>query len=119
MIKKSTRLLVLLAVMLTVLTVVALALFAAGIPENNTEDQENQKIPENNRTNVTISPEEAQEIAAKFVKETGAQVGTPQLSEIEGQLVYTVPVISNGTSIGEITISAITGKNMGGAGGVL
>lgn len=96
-----------------------MALFAAGIPENNTEHQENQKIPENNRTNVTISPEEAQEIAAKFVKETGAQVGTPQLSEIEGQLVYTVPVISNGTSIGEITISAITGKNMGGAGGVL
>lgn len=123
MIKKSTRILVLLAVMLTVLTVVALALFASGAPEKNNKEQENQKMSlenksTNNSENDTISPEEAQQIAEKFVKESGAQVGIPKLSEIEGQLLYTVPIMSNGTNVGEITINAITGKNMGGAGGV-
>jgi hypothetical protein len=31
--------------------------------------------------------------------------------------VYIVPVIDNGTTVGEITIDAITGENLGGAGG--
>ncbi|MDO5836764.1 MAG: PepSY domain-containing protein [Methanobacterium sp.] len=123
MIKKSTKILVLMAVMLTVLTVVMLALFASGAPENSGKEQKKQKIAaENNNTNisekVTISPQEAQEIAEKFVKESGAQLGIPKLIEIEGQMVYSVPIMINGTNVGEITINAITGKNMGCAGGV-
>jgi uncharacterized membrane protein YkoI len=117
--------------MLTVFTVVVLALAASGSPENGniTRNEEKQKISEeseniNNTTNsskganVKISPAEAQEIAAGFIKESKATVGIPQLDEINGQMVYTVPILINGTPVGEININALTGKNMGGAGGV-
>jgi hypothetical protein len=39
------------------------------------------------------------------------------LIKTDGQYIYVVPVIDNGTNVGEIDINAITGKNVGGAGG--
>lgn len=129
--EKLSRVLVLLGVMLTVMTVVALALFASGIPENNSNlsNGEVTAMDTNNTNNTTtnssnkniknlISPAEAQEIAEKFIKEPGATAGIPKLDESNGKMVYIVPVVINGTNVGEITINALTGENMGGAGGV-
>ena len=78
----------------------------------------------NSSTNKTknikniISPAEAQEIAGKFIKEPGATVGIPKWDESDGEMVYIVPVLINGTNVGEITINALTGENIGGGGGV-
>jgi len=126
MIKKSTRLLALVAMMLTVLAVVALALAAFGSSENDlkpekenmsTEDTNNTTVA--NKTNeVKITPAKAQQIAEKFIEESGATAGIPTLDEIDGEMIYTVPVVINGTTVGEININAMTGENMGGAGGV-
>jgi uncharacterized membrane protein YkoI len=134
MIKKSTRVLVLLVIVLTVITVVLVALAAAGIPAGNDSKQNKElQLSNNNSNNTTnstntsklskggveikITPAEAQKIAETYVKEPGAKVGIPQLDEINGQLVYTVPIQINGTNVGEITINALNGANMGGAGG--
>ncbi|NYB51831.1 MAG: PepSY domain-containing protein [Methanobacteriaceae archaeon] len=66
---------------------------------------------------IKISPSEAQKIAETYVKEPGAKVGIPQLDEVNGQMMYIVPIEINGSPVGEITINAVTGENMGGAGG--
>ncbi|WP_321422726.1 PepSY domain-containing protein [uncultured Methanobacterium sp.] len=129
--EKLSRVLLLMGVMLTVMTVVALALFASGIPENNSNlTKEEVMAMDNNTTNNTtinssnkniknlISPAEAQEIAEKFIKEPGAKAGIPKWDESGNKMVYIVPVVINGTNVGEITINALTGENMGGAGGV-
>lgn len=120
------------AVVLTVAIVVAIALVAADVPENNYPTNlqipnENSNITTNtsNSTNgstngsvkIKISPSKAQKIAKTYVKQPGAEVGIPQLDEVDGQVVYTVPIQINGTTVGEITINAVTGENMGGAGG--
>ncbi len=133
MIKKSTRLAMLLAVMLTVLVVVALALSASGVPRNGNDnitdlgkqnvfngeiDGNSNKTSSSNFNRVKIYPAEAQQIAKKFIKEPRAKVGIPMLDEIDGQMVYMVPIIINGTNVGEININALTGENMGGAGGL-
>ncbi|WP_286243301.1 PepSY domain-containing protein [Methanobacterium ferruginis] len=112
--------------MLTVLAIVALALAAFGSPENDlkpekenmsTEDTNNTTVA--NKTNeVKITPAKAQQIAEKFIEESGATAGIPTLDEIDGEMIYTVPVVINGTTVGEININAMTGENMGGAGGV-
>lgn len=129
--EKLSRVLVLIGVMLTVMTVVALALFASGIPENNSNlTKEEVTAMDNNTTNNNtnnssnkniknlISPAEAQEIAEKFIKEPGATAGIPKWDESGSEMVYIVPVVINGTNVGEIIINALTGENMGGAGGV-
>jgi len=129
--EKLSRLLVLVGVMLTVLTVVAFALVASGIPEDDSKQltkEELTAMETNNTTNSSInktkniksiiSPAEAQEIAGKFIKEPGATAGIPKWDELDGEVVYIVPVVINGTNVGEITINALTGENMGGAGGV-
>jgi hypothetical protein len=129
--EKLSRVLVLLGVMLTVMTVVALALFASGIPENNSNlsNEEVTAMDTNNTNNTTtnssnkniknlISPAEAQEIAEKFIKEPEATAGIPKLDESGSEMVYIVPVVINGTNVGELIINAFTGENMGGAGGV-
>ncbi len=131
--EKLSRVLVLGGVMLTVVTVVALALVASGLPEDHSNQltkEELNVMDTNNTTNNTtssnktkniknlISPAEAQEIAGKFIKELGATAGIPKWDESDGKMVYIVPVIINGTNVGEITINALTGENMGGAGGV-
>jgi uncharacterized membrane protein YkoI len=127
--EKLSRLLVLVGVMLTVLTVVAFAL-VASVPEDNSKQltkEELTAMETNNTTNSSInktkniksiiSPAEAQEIAGKFIKEPGATAGIPKWDELDGEVVYIVPVVINGTNVGEITINALTGENMGGAGG--
>ena len=129
--EKLSRVMVLVSVILTVITVVAIALVASEIPGNTSEElrkkelisaenANNTTFSSNKTTNIKnmISSAEAQEIAEKYIKEPGAIAGTPEWKEIDDELVYIVPVIMNGTNVGEITINAITGENMGGAGGV-
>ncbi|MEN6291023.1 MAG: PepSY domain-containing protein [Methanobacterium sp.] len=70
-----------------------------------------------NTTKPKITSEEAQKIAQKYIDVQGATAGTPKLIKTDGQYIYVVPVIDNGTNVGEIDINAITGKNVGGAGG--
>lgn len=129
MIKKSTRILALVGMMLTVLAVVALALVVFGSSENNPPEEiistENTNNTTNtnstddvNDVNVKITPTEAQQIAEKYIEEVGATAGTPKLDEIGDEMVYIVPVVINGTTVGEIDINAMTGENMGGSGGV-
>ena len=79
---------------------------------NNTQSTNNQKAN-------FISPEQAQKIAQTYIEEPGAVAGTPKLIDINGMQVYIVPVLMNGTTVGEIHIDATTGQNVGGAGGVL
>jgi hypothetical protein len=128
--EKLSRVLVLVAVMLTVMTVVALALFASGLPEDGSQILKKEELTVENMNNTTnssnktkninnmISPAKAQKIAEKYIKEPGATAGIPKWEEVGGEMVYIVPVMINGTNVGEITINAITGENMGGAGGV-
>ena len=71
----------------------------------------------NNTTKPKITSTEAQKIAQKYIDVQGATAGTPKLIKTNGQCIYVVPVIDNGTNVGEIDINAITGKNVGGAGG--
>lgn len=70
-----------------------------------------------NTTKPKITSEEAQKLAQKYIDVDGATTGTPKLIKTDGQYIYAVPVIDNGTNVGEIDINAITGKNVGGAGG--
>lgn len=56
-------------------------------------------------------------LAKKFIKQHGASPGTPKLVKYSARKVYVVPVIQNKIKVGEIDIDAITGKNLGGAGG--
>lgn len=128
--EKLSRVMVLVAVMLTVMTVVALALVASGLPEDGSPILKKEELTVENMNNTTnssnknknikniITPAEAQKIAGKYIKEPGATAGIPKWDEKDGEMFYIVPVVINGTSVGEITINAITGENMGGAGGV-
>lgn len=121
MIKKSI-------VAIVVIVAAAAVVFAAsgnlGLTNstNQSINQATQNSSDNSGTSDTsnqtkISPEEAQKIAQKYIEEPGASAGTPTLSKTDGKYVYTVPVILNGTNVGEIDIDAQTGKNVGGAGG--
>jgi len=65
-----------------------------------------------------ISEKKAMSIAQKYIEEPGAKAGKPKLSKIDGNSVYTVPVLLKGETVGEIYINAKTGKNLGGAGGI-
>jgi uncharacterized membrane protein YkoI len=88
---------------------------------NNSTSQEQNQIQSNdntgNSTQTKISSTEAQQIADKYIEVSTATAGTPKLVNQDNNLVYIVPVIDNGTAVGEITIDAITGENLGGAGG--
>ncbi len=122
---------VLVGVMLTVITVVAIALIASEIPGDGSDEFRKKELVSAGITNSTInssnktknsnhmlSPAEAQKMAEKYIKEPGATAGTPEWKEIDDEILYIVPVAMNGTNVGEITINAITGENMGGTGGV-
>lgn len=117
---------VLAGVMFTVITVVAIALVASDISGDGSEEFRkkelvsagiiNSTINSSNKTkniNHILSPLEAQEMAEKYIEEPGATAGTPEWKEIDDEIVYIVPVVMNGTNVGEITINAITGENMG------
>ena len=77
----------------------------------------NNNKASDNTTKPKITSAEAQKIAQKYIDVDGATAGTPKLIKTDGQYIYAVPVINNGTNVGEIDINAITGKNVGGAGG--
>ncbi|MGA2676770.1 MAG: PepSY domain-containing protein [Methanobacterium sp.] len=96
-----------------------------NITNNNTTTPNNTTtttVATNNSQNTEssqnlISSAEAQSIAQTYIIQPNAQAGTPILKEINGEQIYTVPVILNGNNVGEIDIDAQTGKNVGGAGG--
>ena len=92
----------------------------ATSPTNNSSIQ---NVQNTNNTSVqttgnkTISSEEAQKIASKYIEVNGAVAGTPTLVKQDNRLVYIVPIMENGKNVGEIDIDAETGENLGGAGG--
>lgn len=85
--------------------------------EKQQNKEDNNKSNSNTSTPKTISAAKAQEIAQKYIEEPGAKAGTPELNNVDGKNVYTVPVMLNGEQVGEIEIDAQTGENLGGAGG--
>lgn len=87
--------------------------------QNNNNSNNNNSNNTNNTTNSTnlISPEKAKSIAQQYVEEPGVTTGTPVLQTFNGKKVYVVPLIQNGQNVGEIEIDAVTGENLGGAGG--
>jgi len=133
MIKKS------IIVLIVIVAIVGLAFATVNLKNTNTNSIPNTiqgesnlltKNPSNNSTShstktltggtpTMISPSEAQKIANTYINSSGAAAGTPKLDNQSGKLVYIVPVIDNGTNVGEIDIDAQTGQNLGGAGGVL
>ncbi|MGB9979094.1 PepSY domain-containing protein [Methanobacterium sp.] len=84
---------------------------------SSSDDTSDSSKISDNTTETKITSAEAQKLAQKYIDVEGATAGTPKLIKTDGQYVYAVPVISNGTNVGEIDINAITGKNVGGAGG--
>jgi len=91
-------------------------------PTNNSSVQAAQNTSSNTSNvgttgNKTISSEEAQKIATKYIEVAGAAAGTPKLVKQDKRLVYIVPIMENGKNVGEIDIDAETGANLGGAGG--
>ena len=81
-------------------------------------DSANVNNSSNNSRQTMISASEAKNIAKTYIEEPNATAGTPHLVEIDGQMIYVVPVIMDGKTVGQIEIDAYTGKNVGGAGGV-
>jgi uncharacterized membrane protein YkoI len=91
-------------------------------PTNNSSIQDVQNTTSNTSNvattgNTSISSEEAQKIATKYIEVSGATTGTPTLVKQDNKSVYIVPIMQNGTNVGEIYIDAETGANLGGAGG--
>jgi uncharacterized membrane protein YkoI len=85
---------------------------------NTTTSISNQTSPNtNNNTSNIISAEEAKTIAQGFVEEPGVTAETPTLTTVDGRQIYVVPLYQNGNIVGEIEIDAVTGENIGGAGG--
>lgn len=110
-----------------VAVVAAVGLVFAAYSDNlqeNSEDSvivqqpENDNSSDNGSTNsALISQDKAKQIAARYIEESGATVGTPKLVTSGDKKIYLVPVVKNGETIGEIEIDAETGKNLGGSGG--
>ena len=123
----------LLAILVLVIVIVIGAGIYAGSTQVNPTSQSNDigittitandNIVKNNDTQnnsgkTMINATEAQNIAKNFIEEENATAGTPHLVEIDGQMIYVVPVIMNDNTVGQIEIDAYTGNNVGGAGGV-
>lgn len=94
-----------------------------AVDNNNPTIQNQQQTISNNNTTINktnqsiISAAEAKKIAKSYIKVSGVTAGTPTLVNQVNKQVYIVPLTSNGTNVGEIDIDAITGANLGGAGG--
>lgn len=121
MIKKST---VALLALIVLMVIVSGCTTYTNTTQNNTQNISNQSNNNssnntNNTTNSTnlISPEKAKSIAQQYVKEPGVTTGTPVLQTFNGKKVYVVPLVQNEQNVGEIEIDAVTGENLGGAGG--
>jgi cytoskeletal protein RodZ len=84
---------------------------------NVTVTKDTSLTSQKNNTLFKISPAEAQNIADTYIQVPGAIAGTPKLVYQSNKLVYIVPVMENGTNVGEIDIDAQNGHNLGGAGG--
>lgn len=83
---------------------------------NNTTSQ-NTNSNTKTSTKIAISSAEAMKIANGYIQVSTATAGTPSLVKQDNKMVYIVPVMNNGTNVGEIDIDAQTGANLGGAGG--
>ena len=114
--------------LVVIVAVVGLVFATIGNSDNkNTNNNSNvtveqQKLQTNDNTidntsEKLISSAKAQKIAISFIEEAGATAGTPTLTKQDNKMVYIVPIIENGQNVGEITIDAETGANLGGAGG--
>lgn len=86
--------------------------------DNDATQDDSNNTSQNDSGQTMITATEAQKIAETFIEEENASAGTPRLVEIEGQMIYVVPVIMDGSTVGQIEIDAYTGKNVGGGGGV-
>jgi uncharacterized membrane protein YkoI len=84
---------------------------------NNTTQNTNSATSTQTTTKAAISSAQAMKIANNYIEVSNATAGTPSLVTQDNKLVYVVPVIDNGTNVGEIDIDAQTGANLGGAGG--
>lgn len=115
-------------VLVVLVAVCGLVFATIGNSNNNNTTNNSSTSPEqkqiqsndnitNNNTQTKISSAEAQKLASKYIEVSTATAGTPKLVNQDNNLVYVVPVMDNGTIVGEITIDAITGENLGGAGG--
>ncbi|MGV8143769.1 MAG: PepSY domain-containing protein [Methanothermobacter sp.] len=131
MLKKPT--IAILALVMIVVVGVAIYAGTAQVEPKNQSDIINNTVLTNTDNNISqvkvnnseniqvktmISASEAKSIAEKYIEEPNATAGTPRLVEIEGQMIYVVPVMMNGENVGQIEIDAYTGENVGGAGGV-
>lgn len=118
---------------IAILALVIVVVIGAGIyagsnpPKTNTQSGDNLTTTTNEASQINssqndteqnmISAQEAQNIAMQYIEEPNATAGTPRLVEEDGTKIYIVPVIMNGSTVGQIEIDAYTGKNVGGAGG--
>jgi uncharacterized membrane protein YkoI len=84
---------------------------------NNTTDKNTNADTTTTKTVTAISSAEAMKLANNYIKVSTATAGTPSLVKQDNKMVYIVPIIDNGTNVGEIDIDAQTGANLGGAGG--
>ena len=84
---------------------------------NNATDKNTNSATTTTKNKTAISSAEAMKLANKYIQVSTATAGTPSLVKQDNKMVYIVPVIDNGTNVGEIDIDAQTGANLGGAGG--
>jgi uncharacterized membrane protein YkoI len=83
---------------------------------NNATDKKTNSDT-SNKNETAISSAEAMKIANNYIEVSNATAGTPSLVKQDNKMVYIVPVMDNGTNVGEIYVDAQTGANLGGAGG--
>lgn len=118
MIKKSALTIM---VALMVLMVVVSGCTDTNNSTTNTDNDISDQTSDNTASNPTdegiISAEEAKAIAQEFVEEPGVTAETPTLTTVDGRQIYLVPLYQDGEVVGEIEIDAVTGENLGGAGG--
>ena len=67
---------------------------------------------------VKILPSEAKNIVQQNVLVPGFKAGTPDLTTLDGKIVYYVPILNGTIQAGEMYVDAQTGNILEGAGGV-
>ena len=67
---------------------------------------------------VKILPSEAKNIVQRNVLVPGFKAGTPDLTTLDGKIVYYVPILNGTIQAGEMYVDAQTGNILEGAGGV-
>ncbi|HOI39416.1 MAG TPA: PepSY domain-containing protein [Methanobacterium sp.] len=118
MIKKSA-----LTMMVALMVLIVVVSGCTDNKNNTTNTSNNISNQTTNNTTSTpvngdiISAEEAKAIAQEFVEEPGVTAETPALTTVDGRQIYLVPLYQDGEVVGEIEIDAVTGENLGGAGG--